>query len=378
YIYHNMRYAIFMRRNILVFVTALLLAAPFALYGQGRRIDPLKDGAEIHGTGWTELRGGYVRLPEYAKGKVREDVWNLGRNSSGLSVVFRSNTSRLEVRCVLEDRMQMFHMPATGVSGVDLFAYDSRGEEHWCAPKFRPSFSQGKGTEVFYNYERLDYERETDIYTYRLYLPLYNTVKNLELTVDEDCAFEFLPVEDAAPVVIYGTSIAQGACASRPGMAWTSIVGRRLDCPVVNLGFSGNGRMELEMFALLNEIDAAAYVIDCLPNINVGDDFESRLEEGISLLRANHSCPILLVEHSGYANDFTNHGRLYANQLNDRQEALYKRLRKKVGNLYYLTREEIGWDNDSMVEGVHPNDYGMTLQAQAVTRILRKVIPVRK
>ena len=367
-----------MKRNILIFVTALLLIAPAVLYGQGRRIDPLKEGAQVHGTGWTELRRGYVRLPEQARSQVREALWNLSRNSSGLSLVFRSNTGRLVVKCVLEDRMQMFHMPATGVSGVDLFACDTRGTEHWCAPKFRPSFTQGSGTEVIYNYERLDYEHQTDIYTYRLYLPLYNSVSSLELTVDEDCVFEFLPVGEELPVVVYGTSIAQGACASRPGMAWTSIVERRLGCPVVNLGFSGNGRMEKEVFGLLNQIDAAAYVIDCLPNINVEDDFETRLEEGIALLRADHSCPIVLVEHSGYANDFTNHDRLYASRLNDRQEALYRKLRKKFGNLYYLTREGIGWDNDCMVEGVHPNDHGMILQAQAVTRILRKVLQTRR
>ena len=53
-----------MKRNILIFVTALLLIAPAVLYGQGRRIDPLKEGAQVHGTGWTELRRGYVRLPE--------------------------------------------------------------------------------------------------------------------------------------------------------------------------------------------------------------------------------------------------------------------------------------------------------------------------
>lgn len=177
----------------------------------GKKDRPSKEGAQVHGTGWTELRRGYVRLPEQARSQVREALWNLSRNSSGLSLVFRSNTGRLVVKCVLEDRMQMFHMPATGVSGVDLFACDTRGTEHWCAPKFRPSFTQGSGTEVIYNYERLDYEHQTDIYTYRLYLPLYNSVSSLELTVDEDCVFEFLPVGDDLPVVVYGTSIAQGA-----------------------------------------------------------------------------------------------------------------------------------------------------------------------
>lgn len=46
------------------------------------------------------------------------------------------------------------------------------------------------------------------------------------------------------PIVLYGTSIAQGACASRPGMAWGNIVSRSLEIPLINLGFSGNGKLE--------------------------------------------------------------------------------------------------------------------------------------
>ena len=44
--------------------------------------------------------------------------------------------------------------------------------------------------------------------------------------------------------MIYGTSITQGGCASRPGMAYTNILSRRIDAPFINLGFSGSGRGE--------------------------------------------------------------------------------------------------------------------------------------
>ena len=69
------------------------------------------------------------------------------------------------------------------------------------------------------------------------------------------------------PIVVYGTSIAQGGCASRPGLAWTNILGRKLDRPVINLAFSGNGKLEKELIELLSEIDASLYVLDCLPNL---------------------------------------------------------------------------------------------------------------
>ena len=67
--------------------------------------------------------------------------------------------------------------------------------------------------------------------------------------------------------MVYGTSIAQGGCATRPGLAWTSILARKLDRTVINLGFSGNGRMEKELVSLLAELNPSIYVLDCLPNL---------------------------------------------------------------------------------------------------------------
>ena len=97
---------------------------------------------------------------------------------------------------------------------------------------------------------------------YCLYMPLYNGVEFLEIGVSEQAMFTPIPPRSLKPLVFYGTSICQGGCASRPGMAWPSIVGRKLDRPIVNLGFSANGTMETSVGQLLAELDATAYVID--------------------------------------------------------------------------------------------------------------------
>lgn len=66
-------------------------------------------------------------------------------------------------------------------------------------------------------------------YEYEVYLPLYNDVKWLEVGVQEGYKLEFLPASQEKPIVLYGTSIAQGACASRPGMAFGNVIGRNWD-----------------------------------------------------------------------------------------------------------------------------------------------------
>lgn len=362
-----------------------------------REFDPIDEGAEVHGNGWESLAGRFVRLEDSAEGLVRKPVWDLSRNSAGLSLVFRSNTRRLDLSFDVYGWKGMNHMPATGVSGVDLFAYKPDGEELWCAAKFMPQFKeeyvevQGAAaqtnsatgnapagkirvTRVAYIFEQIDYEEGCEEYEWHLYLPLYNTVENFRMAVEEGCRLEWVPRDKRQPIVVYGTSITQGACATRPGMAWTNLVERELRYPVVNLGFSGNGKLEAELFALLDLIDAGVYIIDCLPNIKVTDNFEEKLEAGIKLLREHHSSPILVVEHSGHTNERTNLSRCFPDELNRRQAAVVKRLQQEgVKQLYYLTRNEISWDKDCMVEGVHPNDRGMMQQAKAVCGKLRQI-----
>ena len=101
--------------------------------------------------------------------------------------------------------------------------------------------------------------------------------------------------------MFYGTSIMQGACASRTGMAQSSIIGRRINAPVINLGFSGNGKMEPEIARLLAELDPSVYVIDALPNMEAVL-VKERAEAFVRTLReARPTTPIILVEDRTYA-----------------------------------------------------------------------------
>ena len=48
-------------------------------------------------------------------------------------------------------------------------------------------------------------------------------------------------------------------------MTWGMILQRSLGYPLINLGFSGNGRLEKEVLDFICEIDARLYILDCLP-----------------------------------------------------------------------------------------------------------------
>lgn len=137
-----------------------------------------------------------------------------------------------------------------------------------------------------------------------------NGIESLEIGVPAGAQFEGLKPRADAPILFYGTSITHGACASRPGMVHTAILGRRLDRPVINLGFSGNGRMDVAVGELMAQVDAALYVIDCLPNMRP-DQVTAKCAPLVRMLRAAHpDTPIVLVEDRRFTNDWiTGEGR---------------------------------------------------------------------
>ena len=333
----------------------------------------------IDNQGWPEDNlSFYDRLPEKAKGTVREAVWNLSRHSAGLKIRFRSNADRIIVRYQVDGSREMPHMPATGVSGLDLYAKNSDGE--WLWNRGRYSF----GDTVRYDFSGInpkdayhDYGRE-----YQLYLPLYNSVQWLEIGVSGDSNVEFLPARPEKPIVMYGTSIAHGACASRPGMAWTSILDRKMDQPLINLAFSGNGRLEEQVIDLIAEIDAKIYILDCLPNLTPNEnrtleDVYELIISSVNQLRSKRpETPIVLVEHAGYSDASLNlHRQEIVISLNSTMKKAFADLKAAgIKNIFTLTKEELGLGYEDFVDGTHPNDLGMMEYANGYEIALREIL----
>jgi hypothetical protein len=327
----------------------------------------------VEGQGWKETKAPFDRLPAKAERVVRAPVWGLSQDSAGLCVRFVTDATTLSARWKLTKKsLAMPHMPATGVSGLDLYIREGKAGWLWLA-NGRPNaqtntaaLASGLGMG----------KRE-----FLLYLPLYNGVSSVEIGIPEAATLCKAPPRSAdrrKPIVFYGTSITQGGCASRPGMVHTAIIGRRLDCPIINLGFSGNGRMEPEVTKLIAEIDAAAYVIDCLPNMN-GKDVEDRTEPLVQTLRkARSETPIVLVEDRSYANAHTLSGPKKHNA--DNRAALkkaFERLEKGgVKKLHYLPGGMLlGDDSEGTVDSSHPTDLGFLRQAEAFLKVLAPLLP---
>ena len=336
------------------------------------------DGLEWHDVTNVEVEGlilpdaerkrRFDRLPGSAEGTVTNAVWNLSRHSAGMMVRFTTDASAIHVHYkLLNANLAMAHMPATGVSGIDLYARDAKGRWRWVQVT-RPSSQEVKVQMVS---GLAPGERE-----FAAYLPLYNGVEFLRIGVPPNRKFEALSPRKK-PIVFYGTSITHGACASRPGMVHTAILGRRFDMPVVNLGFSGNGRMHAEVGTYLTQIDAAAYVIDCLPNMNA-KMVEERCVPLVKQIRAKKpTTPIVLVEDRRNTNSWIIPARDAHHTANHAalKNAFEMIQSESVGNIHYIPGDSLyGTDGDGATDGSHANDLGFFRQADVFEPVLRKAI----
>ncbi len=318
----------------------------------------------VRGRGFDDTETFYDRLPARARGVVTDAVWSLSHDTAGMHVQFDTDATSLEARFSPRDEaLAMNHMPATGVSGVDLYVYDEDQKRWRWAGLDRKGLAYPKA-----NYH-LFANRPAQMRRFMLYLPLYNGLNQLEIGVPQEATLNKVAPGPDLPLCFYGTSITQGGCASRPGMAYPAIISRRLNLPHFNFGFSGNGRMHLEMAQFLAELNVSIYILDSLPNM-VAADITERYAAFVDILRQAHpDTPIVLVESIHYQNEhlLPNSRRTFDSNAALRVE-YQKMLDKGVTGLSWVSGEDLlGHDDEATVDGTHATDLGFMRISDVLT-----------
>ncbi len=313
----------------------------------------------------------YERLPGNLETALRKQLWDLGRNSAGLTVRFRTNSTSVAARWETRNNFRMNHMTATGICGLDLYCLVN-GKWIYAGT----GMTQGKQSKATIVKNMTTEERE-----FMLHLPLYDGLIALEIGVDSLATLSQpmvdLPAQDS-PIVFYGTSILQGGCANRPGMTHTNILQRWLQRECINLGFSGNARLDYEIAHLMASVEnASLFVIDCLPNVTPEKVNES-MEQFYAIIRKAHpDTPILFIENPPFPNALFN--QEIAKELATENKLLgeiVEKLKKQGDkNVHLFTSENmIGSDGEATVDACHFTDLGFMRYAEALLPVIKKLI----
>ncbi|KLT64708.1 SGNH/GDSL hydrolase family protein [Pedobacter sp. BMA] len=293
----------------------------------------------------------YERIDSNKYSGLPARVAQLLTQAAGLAVSFKTNSPVIAARwCVSKSRANASMVP-TAQKGVDLYIKNGNKWQFAGIGKVN-----GQCNDEILIQRMNDTEKEC-----LLYLPLYDSVDQVEIGIAKGASLTGSPDPFKKKVLIYGSSIVQGTGASRPGMAYPARLTRATGINFINLGLSGSAKMEPEVADMVAAITADAYILDCVPNTNP-ELITERTAYLINTIRKKHpSAPIIvmqsLVRETGYW-DKTLGGQVKKQNMNVQTEVL-NLLQKGMKNLYFITSENmIGDDHDGTIDGTHPSDLG--------------------
>ena len=147
-------------------------------------------------------------------------------------------------------------------------------------------------------------------------------------------------------------------------MAHTNIISRRLNRECINLGFSGNALLDLEVAKVIAEVDASVFVLDFVPNASVAK-MKERMETFYRIIRGKH--PDTLYDER-IAKE--------VQRKNDTLKEIFNRLKKEnEKNIIFISSKNmLGEDGEATIDGIHFTDLGMMRYADLVCPVIKKVL----
>jgi hypothetical protein len=321
------------------------------------------DSLKVHGLHWFDPASpSLARLPPEAEDKVTPKVWDLSRSPGGGRIRFRSNTGELRIRFFVS---RPDNRPR---SGFDAYV----DGEYWSSVVAR---EDGVHESTFFSGAE---RKERDV---TLYLPLFQQFAIHQIGIDSDATIESSSTfSRSAPLVLYGSSIAQGVGAGRPAMSYQAILSRLLDLDYINLGFGGAGKAEPEMVKLLTEVDACCFLFDLGKSYGRQDGkaYTAMLE---TMRQTHPGTPMVCITpiHSTreqYDSDYrelSDHTRAVARDAVDSLRQTGDTNLHLIDGLQLLGPKH----SDEFLEGVHPSDLGHWRMAHRLQEILCPLITSR-
>jgi hypothetical protein len=342
---------------------------------------------QIHGLAVSEPER-FWRLPAELIDHINDKVSLYARNTAGARIRFRTNSPYIALRIRLLYPGLMVDMPLTGMSGCDIYIGSGMNAVH------RLTVFPCDSTRIVADYSVLDAYRKTvwrnpsyppayegilyrsrDMADITINLPLYNGVVAVHVGLAAGSDLEApAPYAISEPIVFYGSSITQGACASRPGCTYQAILSRMLDADYLNLGFSSGAHAEDQIARYIASLSMRAFVLDYDYNASSPEYLAETHEKFFRTIReACPDLPILMLSKPDFDWD---------KPMNSiRRKIIFQTWQNACHSgdkqVWFIDGEKLfGTVNrDSCtVDGRHPNDLGFMRMAENIYPVLKSAL----
>jgi len=332
--------------------------------------DPAEKPFRLAGFPWFDEEHIYRRLPRDERKRLPLSVDLLADCTAGGALQFKTDSNRILLEVELTSHAgRMYHMAPTGESGFDLY----RGEPGSMKYAKTTMFQVGDKS---YSAILMEPGEPVRMREFKIHFPLYNGVKKLRIGLQKGAAIAPPGAYSGKRIVVYGGSTVQGACASRPGRCTSNIIARELNREVVNLGFSGSGKMEPVLAEMIADIpDMGLLMIEAERNTGY-EGMAEKLSPFLELIRKRHpALPIVLWSANPHGAEH------FQNTLRHNRRRLLELFRHTVGEmrdprLYLFDSSELLGEDlwECSVDGLHPTDLGFSRMADGILPFIRKIL----
>ena len=317
---------------------------------------------KIHGV----FRDGdrYVRMPREFAESVNDSIKWLNGHTTGGRVRFVTDSPYIAVKVQVSGESKFSFFSLTGIMGCDVYS----GKQYYGT--IIPPMDTTTEYENIINIPN-PAERE-----YTINMPIYSCVHKMYIGIKEGSTLK--PADDyqiTKPIVFYGSSVTQGGCASRPGNAYPSQIGRELNADFVSIGLAGSAKGEEEMANYIASLDMTAFFFDYDYNANSSEHYKETHEKFFKIIRAAHpELPIIMT---------TRPKKHLTPQEAQRIDVMLETYNNAVAagdkNVYYIKGTDLLDDSiaeAALIENTHPNDCGFASMARVMGNKLKEVLGI--
>jgi len=324
-----------------------------------RFYDSLEDPFRIYGVFYDD--GKFRRMPESIAQTISPNVLRLHTHAAGGRIRFRTNSPYVAIKAQMPVVGKLPHFSLSGTAGFDL--YDgTRYIENFVPP-----------LDIVDGFEEVITLGNEEMHDVTIHFPLYSELSQLYIGISNKAILNPpTPYTYETPIVYYGSSITQGGCASRAGMAYPNIISRRLRADHINLGFSGSAKAEPEIADYIKTLDMSLFVYDYDHNAASPEALQQTHERMFRIIRdANPDLPIVCASRPQYyMNDNIRR------RLDVIQTTVENSRNRGDDKVWLLTGQQLMalTDGDGLVDGCHPNDLGFYSMAKSLSDLIETIL----
>ncbi len=308
----------------------------------------------------------FERLPRDVASATSSTVAAMAKSPAGGRIRFKTDSANIDLRAMMKGTKK-------GV-GFDLYRIEN-GMEIAVSGYRRP--------ECFILDGLFEAEKSVGnagvMRSFTLNFPYIGQIESLEIGLDEDARLERGDrYRNEKPVIFYGSSITQGAWASRPGLAYEPMISQRWNLNYINFGFSGGARGEKAIADYMASLDMSAFVLDYDHNAPSAEHLEATHLPLFRTIRAVHpDIPILIVTKPDFFSS-PRGNQQRADVIRRTYEYAAAQGDEKVWFIDGKTLFAGDYLHNCTLDGCHPNDIGFYRMASVIGPVLARalVLPV--